>query len=80
MQQRLRETRHGTTPRSVFLYWAPALFFMGSSLNAAEPKDCTADSVFQGTLVVLHGFIKKTRKTLADDLALAKRRMKEVTT
>jgi phage-related protein len=29
-------------------------------------------------LVVLHGFIKKTRKTPADDLALAKRRMKEV--
>jgi phage-related protein len=34
----------------------------------------------QGTLVVLHGFIKKTRKTPADDLALATRRMKEVTT
>ena len=34
----------------------------------------------QGTLVVLHGFIKKTRKTPADDLSLAKRRMKEVTT
>lgn len=33
----------------------------------------------QGTLVVLHGFIKKTRKTLGEDLALAKRRMKEVT-
>jgi phage-related protein len=29
-------------------------------------------------LVVLHGFIKKTRKMPADDLALAKRRMKEV--
>ena len=34
---------------------------------------------YQGTLVVLHGFIKKTRKTPAEDLALAKRRMKEVT-
>jgi len=34
----------------------------------------------QGTLVVLHGFIKKTRKTPAEDLALEKRRMKEVTT
>jgi phage-related protein len=34
----------------------------------------------QGTLVVLHGFIKKTRKTPAGDLAVAKRRMKEVTT
>jgi phage-related protein len=30
-------------------------------------------------LVVLHGFIKKTQKTPADDVALAKRRMKEVT-
>ena len=34
----------------------------------------------QGTLVVLHGFIKKTRKTPPEDLALAKRRTKEVTT
>jgi phage-related protein len=33
----------------------------------------------QGTLVVLHGFIKKTRRTPAEDLALAKRRMREVT-
>ena len=33
----------------------------------------------QGTLVVLHGFIKKTRKTPAEDLALARRRMREVT-
>lgn len=31
------------------------------------------------TLVVLHGFIKKTQKTPADDRALAKRRMAEVT-
>jgi phage-related protein len=31
-------------------------------------------------LVVLHGFIKKTRTTQAEDLMLAKRRMKEVTT
>ena len=31
------------------------------------------------TLVVVHGFIKKTQKTPTDDLALAKRRMKEVT-
>jgi len=30
-------------------------------------------------LVVLHGFIKKTQKAPADALALAKRRMKEVT-
>ncbi len=31
------------------------------------------------TLVVLHGFIKKSQKTPADDLALARRRMSEVT-
>jgi phage-related protein len=33
----------------------------------------------QSALVVLHGFIKKTRKTPAEDIGLAKRRMKEVT-
>ncbi|MCZ7583746.1 MAG: type II toxin-antitoxin system RelE/ParE family toxin [Deltaproteobacteria bacterium] len=31
------------------------------------------------TLVVLHGFIKKTQKLPTDDLALAKCRMKDVT-
>jgi phage-related protein len=30
-------------------------------------------------LVVLHGFIKKTQKTPPNDLAIARRRMKEVT-
>jgi phage-related protein len=34
----------------------------------------------ENKLVVLHGFVKKTRSTPAEDLALAKRRMKEVTT
>jgi phage-related protein len=33
----------------------------------------------QNEIIVLHGFIKKTRSTPADDLALARRRMKEVT-
>jgi len=33
----------------------------------------------QKTLIVLHGFIKKTQKTPPEDLELAKRRMKEVT-
>lgn len=32
----------------------------------------------QKTLIVLHGFIKKTQKTPAEELELAKRRMKEV--
>ena len=31
------------------------------------------------TLIVLHGFIKKTQKTPTEELELAKRRMKEVT-
>ncbi len=30
------------------------------------------------TLVVLHGFIKKTQRTQPEDLALARRRMREV--
>lgn len=30
------------------------------------------------TLIVLHGFIKKTQKTPADDFTLAKRRMNEM--
>jgi phage-related protein len=33
----------------------------------------------EGVLIVLHGFIKKTQKTPPADLALAKRRMKEMT-
>jgi phage-related protein len=34
-------------------------------------------SVQQGRIVALHGFIKKTQKTSAEDLALARRRSKE---
>jgi len=33
----------------------------------------------ESTLVVVHGFIKKTQKTPAEDLGLARKRMKEVT-
>jgi phage-related protein len=33
---------------------------------------------YQGCLVALHGFIKKTRATPADDLALARKRQKEL--
>jgi phage-related protein len=36
--------------------------------------------VAHGSMVLLHGFIKKTQKTPAGDLDLAARRMKEVTT
>jgi len=35
-------------------------------------------SVYRGRLVALHGFIKKTRKTPDEDLALARRRQKEL--
>jgi len=34
-------------------------------------------SVQQGRILVLHGFIKKTQKTPADDLTLARRRNRE---
>ena len=33
---------------------------------------------YQGRLVALHGFIKKTRATLEDDLTLARKRQKEL--
>lgn len=33
--------------------------------------------VIQGKMVLLHGFIKKTQKTPAQDLELAKKRMKQ---
>lgn len=35
--------------------------------------------VADGRIGVVHGFIKKTQKTPADDLMLARRRMKEMT-
>src|SRR3954453_8499758 len=34
--------------------------------------------VHEGRIGVVHGFIKKTQKTPAEDLALARRRMKEM--
>jgi len=34
--------------------------------------------VYRGHLVALHGFIKKTRATPAEDLALTRRRQKEL--
>ena len=33
---------------------------------------------YQGMLIALHAFIKKTRKTPTQDLALARQRMKEL--
>ena len=34
--------------------------------------------LYRGRLVALHGFIKKTRKTTEEDLALARKRQKEL--
>jgi phage-related protein len=34
--------------------------------------------LYRGHLVALHGFIKKTRTTLAGDLALARKRLREL--
>ncbi len=35
-------------------------------------------SIAQGHMVLLHGFVKKTQKTPDEDLALARKRMKEI--
>ncbi|MBV9612650.1 MAG: type II toxin-antitoxin system RelE/ParE family toxin [Acidobacteriaceae bacterium] len=46
------------------------------------PSDRIARLLFcfhERLLVVLHGFIKKTQKTSPNDLAIARRRMKEAT-
>lgn len=51
-------------------------------VRSALPGQKTARLILcfhQKTLIVLHGFIKKTQKTPAEELELAKRRMKEVT-
>jgi phage-related protein len=36
-------------------------------------------SLYAGQIVVVHGFIKKTQRTPSDDIALARRRMREIT-
>ena len=33
---------------------------------------------FEGTLILLHGFIKKDQKTPKDDLALARKRLRDL--
>ena len=55
--------------------WSLGSALVASSQRIARLILCFHDEV----LVVLHGFIKKTQKTPTDHLALAKRRMKEVT-
>jgi phage-related protein len=49
-------------------------------VRTSLPSDRIARILFcvnEGRIVVLHGFIKKTQKTPADDLALAHRRKRE---
>jgi phage-related protein len=49
-------------------------------VRTSLPSNRTARVLFgvqQGRILVLHGFIKKTQKTPADDLALARRRNRE---
>ena len=36
-------------------------------------------TLHDGQMILLHGFVKKTQKTPQDDLAIARRRMKEAT-
>jgi phage-related protein len=53
---------------------------LGGAVLVAKPEIARLVLCFHDeTLIVLHGFIKKTQKTPADDLALSKRRMAEVT-
>lgn len=52
-------------------------------LRSNLPSRRTARLLFfaaEGGLGIVHGFIKKTQKTPAADLGLARRRMKEMTT
>ena len=57
---------------------------MGQGLwevRSSLPRDRIARVIFcivQGHMVLLHGFLKKTQRTPDDDLALARRRMKEL--
>jgi len=54
---------------------------LGSAFNASNRKIARLILCFhENNLVVLHGFIKKTQRTRHEDLALAKKRMREVKT
>ena len=46
---------------------------LGVTISSAKPEDSSFDTCFhQKTVIVLHGFIKKTQKTSTEDLELAK--------
>ena len=49
-------------------------------VRSSLPRDRIARVIFcivQGRMVLLHGFLKKAQKTPDEDMALARRRMKE---
>jgi hypothetical protein len=53
--------------------------FMGSSDGPADETDGARPALpYEKHLVALHGFIKKTRTTPDEDLALARKRQKEL--
>jgi len=54
--------------------WALECFSNGLQIDPDDAAFCIKD----GSIVALHGFIKKTRKTPAADLKLAQKRMEEV--
>ena len=52
-------------------------------IRTGLPSNCIARvliCLYEGNLVALHGFIKKTQKTPADELTLARKRQKELQT
>lgn len=77
----------GTDLLTVQLSWPvgmPLCRALGSGLwevRSVLPSRRVARLLFfvhEGHIGVVHGFIKKTQKTPADDLALARKRMKEM--
>ena len=55
---------------------APELWEVKSSLGSRIAR--VIFTVFEQRIVLLHGFVKKTRKTPPQDLALAKRRLRKL--
>lgn len=55
---------------------APELWEVRSSLGARIAR--VIFTVFEQRIVLLHGFVKKTRRTPSQDLALAKRRLRKL--
>jgi phage-related protein len=52
---------------------------MGSTIVAGEQREARVlFGFYEGMLIALHAFIKKTQKTAPSDLALARQRFKEM--